>query len=159
MGDLLGQTSRTAVYVIRTYGGVGGPPCEGRSYPDRVTNEMKMTRPTWAMIATIAALLVVIAWQRFTLVDPIQARSPGSIIRLTRDLRVYDCIDGSNVFTIPAGCRLQEMTPRGLATPIDRGGPEYTVVLRTTGGPRGSSLRGTASEWMDDYRVDLKELK
>ena len=34
-GRLSGLTSRTAVYAIRTCGGLGGPPDWGRSYPDR----------------------------------------------------------------------------------------------------------------------------
>ena len=33
--SIVGPNSRTAVYVIRTYGGQGGSPCKGRSYPNR----------------------------------------------------------------------------------------------------------------------------
>ena len=43
-GRLSGLTSRTAVYAIRTYGGLGGPPDWGRSYPDRLKIDLASLR-------------------------------------------------------------------------------------------------------------------
>jgi hypothetical protein len=113
----------------------------------------------WKLAAgvSVSVLLAIIVWQQIQLIRHRADRQPGRVIRLSSDLKVFDVIEGSNVFTIPKGMRIQESTPCGLSQPLERGGKEYIVVLRTSGGPRGPVTLTSDPEWMDDYHVESPE--
>ena len=116
-------------------------------------------RPTTAVIWILGVLVlaeaIVIGCQLVELTRNSDSRPAGHMITLDTDLPVYEVIDGKQVFVIPKGCRIQDSTPRRLAQPVERGGDEFIIVLRTSGGPRGLAIVNPRQndEWMDDYRV------
>jgi hypothetical protein len=110
----------------------------------------------WILGGILAAQAIVIGWQYLELTRHRDSRPAGRMVTLDADLPVFQVTDGEKVFVIPKGYRIQESTPRRLAQPLERGGDEFILVLRTSGGPRGAALINPrpGDEWMDDYRVE-----
>jgi hypothetical protein len=108
------------------------------------------------LVVIVVAQATVIGWQYLELTRHRDSRPAGRMVTLDADLPVFQVTDGEQVFVIPKGCRVQHSTPQRLAQPLERGGDEFIVVLRTSGGPRGSAIINPrpGDEWMDDYRVE-----
>ena len=114
---------------------------------------MKKTIILWSLVVLATAELCLIVVQRRALNARPEDRPCGRVITLKKDTPVGTLPDGKIAFTIPRGSRIQESTPVGDYVPIEHGGPEYIIVLRTTSIPKGPTRAGLPNQWIDGYYI------
>ncbi len=106
-------------------------------------------RLSLALNVVLLVALGIALWQLLMLVTYRDARPEGPPLILEHDLSIHD--GARTAFVLPAGTRLQQSTPQGMATLGKNYGAEYIILIHSDSPDLPPPDTHKEQGWMEPY--------